>query len=134
MSNSDLAIFFMLLVGYTMVAVRLERFSVTMPMVFVLAGALLGPFGLGWITFSVAAPTVERLTEITLALLLFADASTLVFNRAWQDAVLPGRLLLIGLPLTVLLGGLIAYALFPHENFGFALLLGAILAPTDAAL
>jgi hypothetical protein len=43
-------------------------------------------------------------------------------------------LLLIGLPLTVLLGAVAAFILFPQQGVGFALLLGAILAPTDAAL
>jgi NhaP-type Na+/H+ or K+/H+ antiporter len=38
------------------------------------------------------------------------------------------------MPLVIALGGLVAYGLFPEEGLGFALLLGAILAPTDAAL
>jgi NhaP-type Na+/H+ or K+/H+ antiporter len=76
----------------------------------------------------------ESLTEITLAILLFADASTLDFSKVRDDARLEGRLLLIGFPLTVVFGGLAAYALFPQQQIGFALLLGAILAPTDAAL
>jgi NhaP-type Na+/H+ or K+/H+ antiporter len=38
------------------------------------------------------------------------------------------------MPLVILLGGIVAYAVFPEEGFGFALLLAAILAPTDAAL
>ncbi len=38
------------------------------------------------------------------------------------------------MPLIIALGGLVAYGLFPGEGLGFALLLGAILAPTDAAL
>ena len=71
---------------------------------------------------------------MTLAFLLFADASTLDLGEVRQDAGFPGRLLLIGLPLTVLLGRLAAYGLFPDEGLGFALLIGAILAPTDAAL
>jgi NhaP-type Na+/H+ or K+/H+ antiporter len=38
------------------------------------------------------------------------------------------------MPLVIALGGLVAYGLFPGEGLGFALLLAAILAPTDAAL
>jgi NhaP-type Na+/H+ or K+/H+ antiporter len=38
------------------------------------------------------------------------------------------------MPLIIALGGLVAYALFPGEGLGFALLLAAVLAPTDAAL
>ena len=47
---------------------------------------------------------------------------------------MPARLLLIGLPLIIALGAMFALGLFPEEGIGFALLLGAILAPTDAAL
>jgi NhaP-type Na+/H+ or K+/H+ antiporter len=67
-------------------------------------------------------------------LLLFADAATLDLGRMRHHAGLTGRLLLIGLPLTVLLGAVLAFALFPNEGLGFALLIAAILAPSDAAL
>jgi NhaP-type Na+/H+ or K+/H+ antiporter len=124
---TGLAIFFGLVVVYGAVAVWLGRFSVTMPIIFVAVGALFGPRGL------VTAGDAELLTEMTLALLLFADASTLNFRQVWDDARLPARLLL-GMLLIIALGGLVAYGLFPEEGIGFALLLGAILAPTDAAL
>jgi NhaP-type Na+/H+ or K+/H+ antiporter len=71
---------------------------------------------------------------MTLALLLFADAATLDFRQVRDDARLPARLLLIGMPLVIALGALVAYGLFPGEGLGFALLLAAVLAPTDAAL
>ena len=105
-----------------------------MPLVLVLAGAVVGPGALGFLNVSVAASDVERITETTLALLLFADAATLDLGEVREDAGLPARLLLIGLPLTVFLGAAAAIGLFPGEGFGFALLIGSILAPTDAAL
>jgi NhaP-type Na+/H+ or K+/H+ antiporter len=126
--SEGLAIFFGLVVVYGAVAVWLGRFSITMPIIFVAVGVLMGPHGL------VASKDVELLTEMTLALLLFADASTLDFRQVRDDARLPGRLLLIALPLVIALGGLAVYGLFPGEGLGFALLLAAILAPTDAAL
>jgi NhaP-type Na+/H+ or K+/H+ antiporter len=125
---TELAIFFALVVIYGAVAVWLGRFSATMPIVFVAVGALFGPHRF------VAPGQVELLTEMTLALLLFADASSLAFRQVRDDPGPPARLLLIGLPLIVTLGGLVAYGLFPGEGLGFALLLAAILAPTDAAL
>jgi NhaP-type Na+/H+ or K+/H+ antiporter len=103
-------------------------------MVFVATGALIGDQALGLVDLSVGAKNVETLTEITLALLLFADASTLSFRQVRDDAGLPGRLLLVAMPLVMALGGIVAFGLFPEEGIGFALLLGAILAPTDAAL
>jgi NhaP-type Na+/H+ or K+/H+ antiporter len=126
--ETGLAILFGLVVVYGAVAVWLGRFSVTMPIIFVAVGALLGPHGL------MASKDAELLTEMTLALLLFADASTLNFRQVRDDARLPGRLLFIAMPLVIALGGLVAYGLFPGEGLAFALLLAAILAPTDAAL
>lgn len=129
-----LVLFFALVVLYTGYSLWLGRFSITMPMVFVFVGALTGAHTLGWITFDLHASDIEKLTEVTLALLLFADAVTLDFNQVKADAKLPGRLLLIGLPLTILLGGLVGFIFFPNSGIGFALLLGTLLAPTDAAL
>ncbi len=66
--------------------------------------------------------------------MLFADASTLSFRQVRDDAVLPLRLLSIGIVLTISLGTVTALGLLPGEGLAFAALLGAILAPTDAAL
>jgi NhaP-type Na+/H+ or K+/H+ antiporter len=128
MAGEGVAVFFALVVLYGAVAAWLGRFSITMPVVFVLIGALFGPSGL------VTTASAELLIEMTLALLLFADASTLAFRQVRDDPGPPARLLLIAMPLVVVLGGLAAYGLFPGEGPGFALLVAAILAPTDAAL
>jgi NhaP-type Na+/H+ or K+/H+ antiporter len=125
---AGLAIFFGLVVIYGVVSVWLGRFSITMPIVFVIVGALAGPKGF------VTAQSAELLIEMTLGLLLFADASTLAFRQVRDDPGPPARLLVLAFPLIVALGGLVAYGLFPKGGIGAALLLAAILAPTDAAL
>jgi NhaP-type Na+/H+ or K+/H+ antiporter len=125
---TEMAIFFGLIVAYGAVSVLLGRFSITMPIIFVILGALLGSKAI------FCSADAELLIEMTLALLLFADASTLAFRQVRDDPGPPARLLLIAMPLIVALGGLVAYGLFPGEGLGFALLLAAILAPTDAAL
>ena len=134
MSAQDWVLLLLIVVLYCVFAGWLARFSVTMPMVLVLAGAVTGPDVLGLIDIPATAAGVERVAEVTLALLLFADAATLDLGRMRHHAGLTGRLLLIGLPLTVLLGAALAFALFPNEGIGFALLIAAILAPSDAAL
>ena len=60
--------------AYTLVASKLDRWWITGPMVFVAAGAILGPGGLDVLPFSLGNETVLTITELTLALLLFADA------------------------------------------------------------
>src|SRR5512136_63269 len=128
------AIFAVLIVLYAAMAAKLGRWSITMPMVFVAVGFLLGPSGANLLVISPQTETVKRLTEITLALLLFADASTLKLEQVRDDAGLPARLLTIGLLLTIVAGAIVTLVLNPHEGLAFACLLGAILAPTDAAL
>jgi len=129
-----LPIFFTLVVLYALFAAKLDHMSVTMPMIFIVFGAVLGPHGFGFLQNTMEWLTVERFVELTLVLLLFADASTLSFHQVSEDRMLPARLLIIGMPLTIVIGSLFVMALFPGEGLGFALLLGAILAPTDAAL
>ncbi|HLF61908.1 MAG TPA: cation:proton antiporter [Acidimicrobiia bacterium] len=131
---SGLAVLAIVFVAYSLVAARLQRWSITAPMVFVLTGALLGPDGLGMLDVSANAETVKIVTELTLALILFADASTLKWKQVRLDSSLPTRLLLIGFPLTILAGTLSAGWLVPGLGWASAALVGSILAPTDAAL
>ncbi len=132
--DKGLALLAVLIVLYAALAVKLGRWSITMPMVFVVVGFLLGAGGTGLLAISPQAETVKALTEITLALLLFADASTLKLEQVREDAGLPARLLTIGLLLTIIFGAGVTLILLPQEGLAFACLLGAILAPTDAAL
>ena len=119
---------------YALVAGRLDRLSITAPMVFVVAGAVLGPGGTDLLKVSLSNETGLALTEITLALLLFADAATVPFRDVEGDTSLPGRLLFIGLPLTMVLGTVLAYLMEPGFGWAAAALVATILAPTDAAL
>ena len=75
------------------------------------------------------------LAEITLAVVLFTDASRIQLKLLRREYNLPLRLLGIGLPLTIVFGTIFALFLFPNElNIWEAAALGTILAPTDAAL
>ena len=55
-------------------------------------------------TVDVESSTVHLLAELTLALLLFADASTVPLAAARRDLPLTARLLGIGLPLSIVAG------------------------------
>lgn len=119
---------------YALVASRLDRLSITAPMVFVVAGTLLGQSFTDMIDISLTSEPVLLLVELTLTLLLFADASTVRLREVRDDARLPMRLLLIGLPLTIALGTVIGGLLFPAAGWAAAALIASILAPTDSAL
>ena len=91
-----------------------------------------GPLGV--LGFAPSHETVKGLAEATLVLVLFSDASRVGLRDLRAELSLCLRLLGIGLPLTIGLGMLLALALFAHINVWLALLIGAALAPTDAAL
>lgn len=60
--------------GYAAVSRRLERFNVSGAMFFTTAGLLAGPV-LGLLDLNLRSEQVKLLAEITLTLVLFADAS-----------------------------------------------------------
>jgi sodium/hydrogen antiporter len=118
---------------YGLFASRLERSLITAPIFFVVTGLLLGPSGVGVLP-GLDNETTLVITELTLGVLLFADAATVRLRDVEGDARLPVRLLLVGLPLTIALGALAASVLFPEAGWAAAALIASILAPTDAAL
>src|SRR6202035_4567389 len=77
---------------------------------------------------------IKDLAEFTLALVLFSDASRVGLHELRTEAGLYLRLLGAGLPLTIGLGTLVALALVSGTSIWLTLLVGAALAPTDAAL
>ena len=127
------AIVLAVFVGYALAASRLERAWISAPMVFVATGFVLGPAVLGLVVPGGENETLLHLTELTLAILLFADAATVRLDRLRDDAALPGRLLGIGLPLTMALGAALAAPIL-GVPWPVAALVATILAPTDAAL
>ena len=88
----------------------------------------------GPLLVDVATPSIHRLAELALALLLFADAARVNVSQLRRDIAFPGRLLGIGLPLSVVLGSLVAAVMFDDFSWALAGFVGATLAPTDAAL
>jgi sodium/hydrogen antiporter len=111
-----------------------ERSPITGPMVFVAVGILAGPLGFGWLKVSVNAELVRVMAEITLVLILFIDASLIDLPALIRSRGIPLRLLLIGLPLTMGLGILLAWPLFPQLSIWLLAMVALILSPTDAAL
>jgi NhaP-type Na+/H+ or K+/H+ antiporter len=124
------------LLGFALIQRRLATTPITGPMVFVALGLLAGSSALGIITTDSGdiVTVVNVLFQATLILVLFTDAAALHFTSWRKDAALPGRLLGIGLPLTIAVGGLLAAVLFTDLSVWEAAIIGAIIAPTDAAL
>ncbi len=124
----------LVVVAYGLFSRRISTTVVSGPMVFVALGWLLGPGGLDLIAFGLDEGVLRVLAEATLVLLLFTDAIRIDLKALRRHAQIPFRLLAVGLPLTVLAGTAAAYVLIPGLLLAEALVLGAVLAPTDAAL
>src|SRR5947209_5067190 len=104
----DLAIAAAALLVVAGMSARLTDTLVTPAMAFLLIGLLVGPLVLDEVTLGPTHATVRTLAEATLAVVLFADASRIRLRLLKQEYAVPLRLLSIGLPLTIVLGALLA--------------------------
>ena len=123
-----------LLFVFSLVSRKISGTIVTAPMIFVIVGILLSPEGLDLIDLSQSGGLILSVAELALILTLFSDASKIDLRVLLREEKLPGRLLFIGLPLTIAFGGIVAAFLFKDITFAEAGLIGAMLSPTDAGL
>jgi NhaP-type Na+/H+ or K+/H+ antiporter len=130
----ELAILALFIFCYSLVAGRVERAATSGPIVFVLAGLLMGPLGLGWFDGDVSNTELRVLADLTLALILFIDAANADLEILKRQFRIPSRMLLFGLPGVIFLGTIIAALLFDTLSLFEAAILGTMLAATDAAL
>lgn len=119
---------------YSAIAGRVARSWLSGPIVFTAAGIVLGPLGLDLLRLDITATDLKVVAEAALAMVLFTDAANADLGVVRSTLGLPERLLLIGLPLTIVLGFLLALPILPALDIYAAALLAALLAPTDAAL
>ena len=124
-----------LLIGVALSGTVLKRLPLTVSMFYLGVGASLGPWGAGLIAFDAVddATALERISEIAVIISLFTAGLKLRLprsDRRWRAAVL----LAVGsMALTVAGIALVAVALLGLPA-GAAVLLGAVLAPTDPVL
>jgi NhaP-type Na+/H+ or K+/H+ antiporter len=133
------ATFWFLITGALLIAMALassvlKRLPLTASMFYLAVGALLGPWGMGLISLDAVrdAAFVERLTEIVVIVSLFTAGLKLrlpISDRRWRPAVL---LAVIAMILTV--GAVAVVGAGLGLSLGAAVLLGAVLAPTDPVL
>lgn len=134
MITEPLIVIAMCIVLYGAFSARLGQSVVSAPVLFMLAGLVAGEAGLRVFDIEIDNHVLEGFGELTLGLILFADAASTNSRRLAHDYRIPRRLLLVGLPLSIAFGTLVAIGLFPDLGWQEAALIAAILAPTDAAL
>jgi NhaP-type Na+/H+ or K+/H+ antiporter len=129
-----LAIVALAVLAIAAVSRQLSGTPVTPAMLFVAIGVVVGPLLSDEVDVGPKSSMVRTLAEATLALVLFSDASRIDGRTLKREYKIPARLLGIGLPLTIALGALLAAVLFGHLSASDALIIGVVLAPTDAGL
>jgi len=129
----SLLIIGLLLLGVTLGSGWIERLPLSYALIYLIVGIFLGSYGVGIIDVRPNAQFLERLTEFVVIVSVFGCG--LKINRplklwAWQSTI---RLIGLLMPISIA-----AIALLSHYvlgmDWGAAVLLGAILAPTDPVL
>jgi sodium/hydrogen antiporter len=123
----------LLLLVVTLGSGWIERLPLSYALIYLLVGIFLGQYGFGLIKLRPDAEFLQRLTEFVVIVSVFSCG--LKMNRpltlkAWSS---PIRLLGLLMPLAILIMALIDRWLL-GMGWGAAILLGAILAPTDPVL
>ena len=131
---TELAILALFIFIYSMVAGRIERSAVSGPIVFVVAGFLMGPSVLGWFKGHAGSDDLRTLADLTLALILFIDAANADMSILKRQFRIPSRMLLLGLPGVIALGFAFAVLMFDNLSLFEAAILATMLAATAAAL
>lgn len=113
---------------------RLRNSIITAPLAFMVLGTICGKLGFDLIDVQLDNPIIIGLAELALVVVLFTDAARIDLKLLYREHNLPIRLLLVGLPTTIVFGSLIAFGLMPSLGIFGAAVLATVVAPTDAAL
>jgi len=133
----DLFVIGLLLLTVTLASGWISRLPLSFALIYLLVGILLGPYGLGLIHLRrddvFNAELLERLTEFVVIISVFSCGLKIIRPLNFRVWGITSRL--IGLLMPISIFGLAAVGkLFLGMNWGEAILLGAILAPTDPVL
>lgn len=122
------------IIAFSLLTKVIDRSILTLPIFFVALGFLCAQATEALGTAEELRGSARLLAEITLILVLFADASHVRLTHLKQSFAIPLRMLVIGMPLTIALGMVVVYLASPVGAVSMALLTAAVLTPTDAAL
>jgi len=129
-----IAFFIVVVFFFSLVSKRIDKTIFTAPIIFTSAGMVLFYLSPRVAEMEIHNETVLVIAELTLALLLFTDATRINLRKLLKETVVPERLLGIGMPLTIIAGAITAALIFDDISIWEASLLAVILAPTDASL
>jgi NhaP-type Na+/H+ or K+/H+ antiporter len=123
-----------ILILYGAVSKPLDARGITSAMIFTTAGLAVGTSALKLVNIHVESHAAERFCELALVFLLFSDSTRIDLAGLRRNLGWPSRLLLIGLPLTILAGLGTGLLFFPGIALASAFVLSTMVCSTDAAL
>lgn len=123
-------VFALVLLLAVLLSALADRSVLSTAVVFLVAGFLLGPGVWGILPVDAGNQTIARFAELALFSILFTDGMHLTLDKLRDVWRLPGRALVFGLPLTMLIVALLA-RFVAGAAWSDALLIGAALSPTD---
>ena len=129
----DLLIVGILLLMVTLGSGWIQRLPLSYALIYLIVGVLLGPYGTNLVQVRPNAEFLERLTEFVVIVSVFSCG--LKMNRALNLWAWGMTIRLIGLLMPISIFAIAAVAHFALKmEWGTAILLGGILAPTDPVL
>jgi NhaP-type Na+/H+ or K+/H+ antiporter len=117
---------------WSLVSHRFERWGVAGPAMLLVLGAATTVWDLPTYATALDAPLTEKIVEIILSILLFADATEVRGGLFGGEGKVTARLVLIALPLSLILTA-IASALLIPESFVVIGVIACVVMPTDFA-
>lgn len=117
---------------WSLVSRRFERWGVAGPAMLLVLGAATTVWDLTSYAGALEAPITEKIVEIILSLLLFADATEVRGGIFGGEGRVTARLVLIALPLSLILTAAASALLIP-ESFVVIGVIACVVMPTDFA-
>jgi NhaP-type Na+/H+ or K+/H+ antiporter len=121
------------LVGWALSAVQLERWRITAPLFLVVAGAVVEYTTHGTLADTLNSDTAEHVAQIILAVLLFVDANAIRSGLLGAYPRAATRLLFFAMPLSLGLAVLLGLWLLPGVPLAVVVVIACIVAPIDFA-
>src|SRR3954454_3431353 len=122
-----------ILLAWTLVAGRLGRWNVTPAITMVCAGVALTAGSDPIVRVDIDNRIAERIVEVTLAVVLFVDATEVPRGILGREPRVTLRLVAIALPLSLVSAWLAGVVLLPSQDLFLLALLAVVVVPTDLA-
>ncbi|MET0700571.1 MAG: cation:proton antiporter [Mycobacterium sp.] len=134
MATDTALVLTVLVLCYAVVSGLVNRWYLAPALIFVAFGMVLGPYGFGFVETGPDTESFTILAQLALTVIVFNQAAELDLRTLVRRGHVTFRLLVVGIPLTLLLGTATALLVLPVLPLWEAVCLAAIVAPTEVAM